>query len=126
MLSWSCDGDSVIHLGDSGQHIEYSSSALMQRIHAVVSHSHVARTGYGLFTILFAGNAEMRFAVRSAIAGVCMWSLPGQSAVISPPPGVGLQPRRFLYTAWLLAPCPKPGPIPEFFLLGLGPAAAAQ
>ena len=52
----------MIRLGDSEQHIEYSSSVLMQRIHAVVSHSHAARIGHGSFTILFAGNAEMRFA----------------------------------------------------------------
>lgn len=65
MLSWSCGGDPMIRLGDSEQHIEYSSSVLMQRIHAVVSRSHAARIGHGSFAILFAGNTEMRFVARA-------------------------------------------------------------
>lgn len=55
----------MIRLGDSEQHIEYSSSVLMQRIHAVVSRSHAARIGHGSFAILFAGNTEMRFVARA-------------------------------------------------------------
>lgn len=37
VLSWSCGGDPMIRLLDSEQHIEYSSSVLMQHVYAAHS-----------------------------------------------------------------------------------------
>lgn len=65
VLSWSCGAGPMIRLGDSWQHIQYPSSALMQ--HGVTVAAYTVGSQQSLDAFCGLGTT----------AGVCIRSLPG-------------------------------------------------